>query len=297
MQAHGVGRCLVQDQGEAIELHHLMEPAGQLVEQRGQIAVRRRSLPKRPARLGTGRQWQLPVRRSERLSWRKPRRERHLERIPGGPLDRDAPDSFKLTPRSAGGPTPADHLPPGLLRCALRDDGVRRAAGSSPTPTSITEHRCISRSRVTPVRRRLAAQHLRPLLERQVRRHDHATPLVRRADHVEEQLRPEAFADAGGEELVALLSRSLAACIGSSPRRPPRHHGPAPTGHALCGIEPPASVFDDTRIKMNSILRMENLYAAHGGQPVVRAESGGRRVHRTCRQSLSDRINPTGCPP
>ena len=27
-------------------------------------------------------------------------------------------------------------------------------------------------------------------------------------------LRPEAFADAGGEELVALLSRSLAACIG-----------------------------------------------------------------------------------
>ena len=53
MQAHGVARRLVQDQGEAIELHHLMEPAGQLVEQRGQIAVRRRSLPKRPARLGT----------------------------------------------------------------------------------------------------------------------------------------------------------------------------------------------------------------------------------------------------
>ncbi len=40
VQAHGVARCLVQDQGEAIELHHLMEPAGQLVEQRGQIAVR-----------------------------------------------------------------------------------------------------------------------------------------------------------------------------------------------------------------------------------------------------------------
>ena len=40
MQAHGVGRCLVQDQGEVIEAHHLMEPAGQLVEQRGQIAVR-----------------------------------------------------------------------------------------------------------------------------------------------------------------------------------------------------------------------------------------------------------------
>ena len=40
MQAHGVGRRLVQDQGEGIESHHLMEPAGQLVEQRGQIAVR-----------------------------------------------------------------------------------------------------------------------------------------------------------------------------------------------------------------------------------------------------------------
>ena len=62
MQAHGVGRCLVQDQGEVIELHHLMKPAGQLLEQRGQIAVRRRSLPKRRARLDTGRQWQLPVR-------------------------------------------------------------------------------------------------------------------------------------------------------------------------------------------------------------------------------------------
>ena len=40
MQAHGVARCLVQDQGEAIELHDLMKPAGQLLEQRGQIAVR-----------------------------------------------------------------------------------------------------------------------------------------------------------------------------------------------------------------------------------------------------------------
>ena len=40
VQAHGVGRRLVQDQGEVIEAHHLMEPAGQLVEQRGQIAVR-----------------------------------------------------------------------------------------------------------------------------------------------------------------------------------------------------------------------------------------------------------------
>ena len=41
VQAHGVGRCLVQDQGEVIEAHHVMEPAGQLVEQRGQVAVRR----------------------------------------------------------------------------------------------------------------------------------------------------------------------------------------------------------------------------------------------------------------
>ena len=30
----------MQDQGEIIELHHLMEPAGQLMEQRRQIAVR-----------------------------------------------------------------------------------------------------------------------------------------------------------------------------------------------------------------------------------------------------------------
>ena len=36
--------------------------------------------------------------------------------------------------------------------------------------------------------RALAAQHLRPLLEWQVRRHDHARSLVRRADHVEQQL-------------------------------------------------------------------------------------------------------------
>ena len=40
MQAHGVARRLVQDQGQAIELHHLMKPAGQVMEQRGQIAVR-----------------------------------------------------------------------------------------------------------------------------------------------------------------------------------------------------------------------------------------------------------------
>jgi hypothetical protein len=40
VQVHGVCRCLVQDQGEGIESHHLLEPAGQLVEQRGQVAVR-----------------------------------------------------------------------------------------------------------------------------------------------------------------------------------------------------------------------------------------------------------------
>ena len=40
MQAHDVVRRLVQDQGEPIELHHLMESAGQVMEQRGQIAVR-----------------------------------------------------------------------------------------------------------------------------------------------------------------------------------------------------------------------------------------------------------------
>ena len=40
MQAHGVGRCVVQDQGEGIKLHHLTEPAGKLLEQRGRIALR-----------------------------------------------------------------------------------------------------------------------------------------------------------------------------------------------------------------------------------------------------------------
>ena len=39
MQAHDIARCIVQDQGEAVERHDLMEPAVQLVEQRGQIAV------------------------------------------------------------------------------------------------------------------------------------------------------------------------------------------------------------------------------------------------------------------
>ena len=37
--AHGVARRLVQEQDEVVEAHHLVEPAGQLVEQRGQVAV------------------------------------------------------------------------------------------------------------------------------------------------------------------------------------------------------------------------------------------------------------------
>jgi hypothetical protein len=40
MHAHGVARCFVQAQAEIIEAHNLMEPACQLMEQRGQIAVR-----------------------------------------------------------------------------------------------------------------------------------------------------------------------------------------------------------------------------------------------------------------
>jgi hypothetical protein len=40
MHAHGVTGCFVQVQGEVIEAHHLMKPADQLMEQRGQIAVR-----------------------------------------------------------------------------------------------------------------------------------------------------------------------------------------------------------------------------------------------------------------
>jgi len=39
MYAHGVARCFVQVQGEIIEAHHLMEPACQFMEQRGQLAV------------------------------------------------------------------------------------------------------------------------------------------------------------------------------------------------------------------------------------------------------------------
>jgi hypothetical protein len=40
MNAQGVARCFVQGQAEIIEVHHLTEPACQLMEQRGQVAVR-----------------------------------------------------------------------------------------------------------------------------------------------------------------------------------------------------------------------------------------------------------------
>jgi hypothetical protein len=40
VQPHGVARRLVQDQAEVIEVHHVVKPPGQLVEQRGQVAVR-----------------------------------------------------------------------------------------------------------------------------------------------------------------------------------------------------------------------------------------------------------------
>ena len=55
-----------------IELHHLMESAGQAHGTARTDRGARRSPPKRPARLGTGRQRPLPVRPSESLSWRKP---------------------------------------------------------------------------------------------------------------------------------------------------------------------------------------------------------------------------------
>ena len=40
MNAQGVARCFVQGQAEIIEAHHLMESACQLMEQRGQLAMR-----------------------------------------------------------------------------------------------------------------------------------------------------------------------------------------------------------------------------------------------------------------
>ena len=86
VQAHGVARCLVQDQGEAIELHHLMEPAGQLGEQRGQIAVQDNRFRNGQQGSVPGRQWQLPARRRDRLSWRKPWSVTNPEPAGGQPL-------------------------------------------------------------------------------------------------------------------------------------------------------------------------------------------------------------------
>ncbi len=40
VQPHGVARRLVQNEAEIVEAHHLVKPAGQLVEQRRQVAVR-----------------------------------------------------------------------------------------------------------------------------------------------------------------------------------------------------------------------------------------------------------------
>src|SRR5579883_1003822 len=40
MQAHGVAPCLMEYQGEALEAHHVIELASQLMKQRSQIAVR-----------------------------------------------------------------------------------------------------------------------------------------------------------------------------------------------------------------------------------------------------------------
>ena len=54
ISGHGVARCFVQGQAEIIEVHHLMEPAGQLMEQRGQIAVR-------DDRLRNGQQGPVPL--------------------------------------------------------------------------------------------------------------------------------------------------------------------------------------------------------------------------------------------
>jgi hypothetical protein len=39
VQAHGIARFLVQDHGEEVEGHHLLEPWGQVMEQRAQTAV------------------------------------------------------------------------------------------------------------------------------------------------------------------------------------------------------------------------------------------------------------------
>ena len=86
-----------------------------------------------------------------------------------------------------------------------------------------------------PVQRRpgqpLAAQHLRPLLERQVRRHDHARPLVGRADHVEEQLRPglarRHVPQLVEDQQVQLRQPGPASGPAAAPRGPPSAASPA----------------------------------------------------------------------
>jgi hypothetical protein len=40
VQAHGIGRCLVEDYDDVIEAHRLMKPAGQFLKQPLQIAMR-----------------------------------------------------------------------------------------------------------------------------------------------------------------------------------------------------------------------------------------------------------------
>ena len=103
--------------------------------------------------------------------------------------------------RSAGR---SKNVAPGPLRLLLARPGVdgrlRRAGGRATAPASSVSQPVALPARLddrTPMsqavegrpRQPLAPQHLLPLLERQVRRHDHARPLVRPADHVEEQLR------------------------------------------------------------------------------------------------------------
>ena len=98
-----------------------------------------------------------------------------------------------------------------------------------------------SRLRVTLVgqpvqgrsRQPLAPQHLRPLLERQVRRHDHARPLIRRADHVEQQLRPDLarrhISQLVQHQQVELRQLRLQPATIAAPRGPPAAAWPAPS--------------------------------------------------------------------
>jgi hypothetical protein len=50
----GPARVVVQEQGQGIDAHHLMEQGGQLVEERGQITVR-------DGRLGNGQQGSVGI--------------------------------------------------------------------------------------------------------------------------------------------------------------------------------------------------------------------------------------------